>query len=273
MTNHNTQPELTLWLLFKGQELLVSIEDFSFPNRLDEELKTLFEQSHKLSDETGRLVYTARLPENTLAPDGYQFKHLRSLLTCINSEQFSLAGTAAQILEWANSHRFCSRCGTATVPHPQGERALVCPSCQYSQYPRINPCIIVAITKDDRILLARAQRFNRPMYSLLAGFVEAGETLEQAVAREVFEESGVQVKNLRYFGSQAWPFPNNLMLAFQAEWAGGDIVLQEEEIMDAQFFPYDVLPEIPPVGSIATQVINATVAELAQRYPRVTNQR
>jgi NAD+ diphosphatase len=131
----------------------------------------------------------------------------------------------------------------------------------------------VAISKDDRILLARAQRFNRPMYSLLAGFVEAGESLEQAVAREVFEESGVQVKNLRYFGSQPWPFPNNLMLAFQAEWAGGDIVLQEEEIMDAQFFPYDDLPEIPPAGSIATQVIKATVVELAQRYPRVTNQR
>ena len=269
MTSSNIQPELTLWLLFKGQELLVSLEDLSFPDQLHDELQSRLEQQHKVNDGTGRTIYTARLPEDTLAPDGYQFKHLRSLLVCINSEQFSLAGTASQILEWAQSHRFCSRCGTATVPHPQGERALVCPSCQYSQYPRINPCIIVAITKDDRILLARAQRFNRPMYSLLAGFVEAGETLEQAVAREVFEESGVQVKNLRYFGSQSWPFPNNLMLAFQAEWAGGDIVLQEEEIMDAQFFPYDDLPEVPPAGSIATQVINATVAELAQRYPRI----
>lgn len=273
MTNHNIQPEMTLWLLFKGQELLVSLEDFSFPNVLHNEFKTLLQQQHKVASDLGYSIYTARLPDEVIAPEGYQFKHLRSLLTCINSEQFSLAGTASQILEWAHSHRFCSRCGTATVPHPQGERALVCPSCQYSQYPRINPCIIVAITKDDRILLARAQRFNRPMYSLLAGFVEAGESLEQAVAREVFEESGVQVKNLRYFGSQPWPFPNNLMLAFQAEWAGGDIVLQEEEIMDAQFFPYDDLPEIPPAGSIATQVIKATVVELAQRYPRVTNQR
>lgn len=110
------------------------------------------------------------------------------------------------------------------MPHPQGDRALVCPSCQYSQYPRINPCVIVAISKDDTILLARAQRFNRPMYSLLAGFVEAGrETLEQAVAREVLEEVGVQLKNIRYFGSQAWPFPSNLMLGFTAEWASGNL--------------------------------------------------
>lgn len=269
MTSSNIQPELTLWLLFKGQELLVSYEDFSFPSQLDGNLESYLQYKHLVIQDDGQTIYTAKLSDDALAPDGYQFKHLRSLLTCINSDQFSLAGTASQILEWAHSHRFCSRCGTATVPHPQGERALVCPSCQYSQYPRINPCIIVAITKEDRILLARAQRFSRPMYSLLAGFVEAGETLEQAVAREVFEESGVQVKNLRYFGSQSWPFPNNLMLAFQAEWAGGEIVLQEEEIMDAQFFPYDDLPEIPPSGSIATQVINATVAELAQRYPRI----
>jgi len=269
MTSSNIQPELTLWLLFKGQELLVSYEDFSFPSQLDSNLESYLQYKHLVIQDDGQTIYTAKLSDDALAPDGYQFKHLRSLLVCINSDQFSLAGTASQILEWAQSHRFCSRCGTATVPHPQGERALVCPSCEYSQYPRINPCIIVAITKEDRILLARAQRFSRPMYSLLAGFVEAGETLEQAVAREVFEESGVQVKNLRYFGSQSWPFPNNLMLAFQAEWAGGDIVLQEEEIMDAQFFPYDDLPEVPPAGSIATQVINATVAELAQRYPRI----
>ena len=152
------------------------------------------------------------------------------------------------------------------MPHPQGDRALVCPSCQYSQYPRINPCVIVAISKDDTILLARAQRFNRPMYSLLAGFVEAGETLEQAVAREVLEEVGVQLKNIRYFGSQAWPFPSNLMLGFTAEWASGDLVLQEEEIMDAQFFRYDALPQTPPAGSIAYQLIHATVTELAQKY-------
>ena len=126
--------------------------------------------------------------------------------------------------------------------------------------------MIVAISKDDTILLARAQRFNRPMYSLLAGFVEAGETLEQAVAREVLEEVGVQLKNIRYFGSQAWPFPSNLMLGFTAEWASGDLVLQEEEIMDAQFFRYDALPQIPPAGSIAYQLIHATVTELAQKY-------
>ena len=266
MTSSNIQPELTLWLLFKGQELLVSYEDFSFPSQLDGNLESYLQYKHLVIQDDGQTIYTAKLSDDALAPDGYQFKHLRSLLTCINSDQFSLAGTASQILEWAHSHRFCSRCGTATIPHPQGERALVCPSCQYSQYPRINPCVIVAISKEDTILLARAQRFNRPMYSLLAGFVEAGETLEQAVAREVLEESGVQIKNIRYFGSQAWPFPSNLMLGFTAEWASGELVLQEEEIMDAQFFRYDDLPQIPPAGSIAYQLIHATVTELAQKY-------
>lgn len=255
------------WLLFKGQELLVNSIDLEFPmySHLHELGFTVNEQ-HKLGTFEGKAVYVVKLPDDAPAPQGYHFQHLRSLLLSMNSEKFSLAGTASQVLEWANSHRFCSRCGTATVLHPQGERALVCPSCSYSQYPRINPCVIVAITKDDTILLARAQRFNRPMYSLLAGFVEAGETLEHAVAREVLEEVGVTLKNIRYFGSQAWPFPSNLMLGFTAEWAGGELVLQEEEIMDAQFFRYDDLPQIPPAGSIAAQIIHATITELAQKY-------
>lgn len=257
----------TLWLLFKGQELLVKTDDLAFPLSPHQSLVHLLEaQAHHVTVYQQQPVKVLQVDDNSIAPEGYHFQPLRALLTCVNSEQFSLAGMASQVLEWAKSHRFCSRCGTATVPHPSGERALVCPSCAYAQYPRISPCIIVAITKDDSILLARAQRSTRPLYSLLAGFVEAGETLEQAVVREVFEESGVQVKNLRYFGSQSWPFPNSLMLAFQAEWAGGELVLQEEEIMDAQFFRYDALPEIPPIGSIATQVIHATVSELAQKF-------
>ncbi|MFO1391565.1 MAG: NAD(+) diphosphatase [Agitococcus sp.] len=254
------------WLVFKGQELLVNSSDLDFPIAAHlHQFGMMFDEQHYIGVVDGHAFYATRVADNVSAPQGYHFQHLRSLLVAVNSDKFSLAGTASQILEWAQSHRFCSRCGTATVPHPQGERALVCPSCHYSQYPRINPCVIVAITKGDSILLARAQRFNRPMYSLLAGFVEAGETLEQAIEREVLEEVGVTVNNIRYFGSQAWPFPSNLMLGFTAEWASGELVLQEEEIMDAQFFRYDNLPEIPPKGSIAAQIIHATVTELAQK--------
>ena len=262
-----TQPELKLWLLFRGHELLVSVESSAFP--LSQHYDVLgfdSDEQHAVGEHEGRQVHVVRLTEDAIEPEGYHFQSLRSLLLSIDADSFSLAATASQVLEWAKSHRFCCRCGTPTQPHPRGERARVCPACAYHQYPRIHPCVIVAITKDDTILLARAQRFVRPMYSLLAGFVEVGETLEHAVMREVAEESGIQVKNLRYFGSQSWPFPNNLMLAFQAEWASGEIVIQEEEIMDAQFFRFDALPEIPPSGSIASQVIHATVTELAASY-------
>ena len=262
-----TQPELKLWLLFRGHELLVSVESSAFPLYPHYDVLGFdSDEQHAVGEHEGRQVHVVRLTEDAIEPEGYHFQSLRSLLLSIDADSFSLAATASQVLEWANSHRFCSRCGTPTQSHPRGERARVCPVCAYHQYPRIHPCVIVAITKDDTILLARAQRFVRPMYSLLAGFVEVGETLEHAVMREVAEESGIQVKNLRYFGSQSWPFPNNLMLAFQAEWASGEIVIQEEEIMDAQFFRFDALPEIPPSGSIASQVIHATVTELAASY-------
>ncbi len=269
MTSTPSQPQsdAKIWLLFRGNELLVTSEDLTFPcyNHYDVLGVTALEH-HRVGVHQEVEAFVVRLTEDAVAPEGYHFQSLRSLLTCINAEQFSLAATASQILGWAKSHRFCSQCGTPTEPHPRGERAMICPVCAYHQYPRIHPCVIVAITKDDTILLARSQRYSIPMYSLLAGFVEVGETLEHAVAREVAEESGVQVKNLRYFGSQSWPFPNNLMLAFQAEWAGGEIVIQEEEILDAQFFRYDNLPLIPPEGSIAYHLIHAAVNELTAKY-------
>lgn len=258
------EPESDLWLLFHENKLVVHIETgcllheapvFDFPA----------ESTHLVELTPSRRVRTVRLPD--LAPDtGYALRSLRELLLDNDQETFRLASTALQVLEWDRNHRFCSHCGSPTAPHPKGERARVCTACGYSQYPRIQPCVIVAITKDDHILLARAQHYTIPMYSLLAGFVEVGETLEEAVAREVAEESGVHVKGLRYFGSQSWPFPGNLMLAFRAEWAGGEIVIQEEELQDAQFFHYRNLPMIPPAGSIAYQVIMAAVQELTEKY-------
>ena len=160
-----------------------------------------------------------------------------------------------QLLEWRRNHRFCSHCGEKTQAHPH-EFAMVCPSCQYHQYPRVQPCVITIITRgDNEVLLAKNARNPRPVYGLIAGFVEVGETLEEAVRRETFEEVGIQVKNLQYLASQPWPFPSNLMLAFRAEYAGGDLVLQEDEISDAAFFKFDELPEIPFAGSIAHAMI------------------
>ena len=133
---------------------------------------------------------------------------------------------------------------------------MVCPACGYHQYPRVQPCVITIITKgDDELLLAKSARNKSNMYGLIAGFVEVGETLEEAVQREAFEEVGVKLKNICYMSSQPWPFPSNLMIAFHAEYDSGDIQLQLEEISDAQFFKFDQLPEIPFKGSIAHSMI------------------
>jgi NAD+ diphosphatase len=169
---------------------------------------------------------------------------------------FTVAGRAVQLVEWDRTHRFCGRCSTPTEP-AMGERARRCPACGLLAFPRLAPAIITLIERDDgRALLARGRTFPIPMYSCIAGFVEPGETLEQAVHREVREEVGVELDNVRYWASQPWPFPHSLMLGFIADWAGGDIVIDETEIVDANWFAADDLPPIPPGISIARRLID-----------------
>ncbi len=247
-----------LWLVFQGVRILLSDDntDTAFPQLKSFSWLGMEEVSRQyLGLWEGKGVFAIAVPEAAQAPEGYHFEDLRRVLGLVDDVLFGLAGRAVQILEWERSHRFCGRCGEATVGHPKGERARVCPSCHFSSYPRINPCVIVAVTRGEEILLARAQRFNRPMFSTLAGFIEAGETAEETLLREVQEEVGITVNNPRYFGSQSWPFPGNLMLGFHADYASGDIVLQEDEIAEAGFFHFSQLPEIPPVGSIAHALI------------------
>lgn len=196
---------------------------------------------------------------------GFTLIHLRHVLTKWSTAEFERASRALQLLLWQRNHRFCSHCGAKTIRHAN-EFAMICPACDYMQYPRLQPCVIVAITRHDeanqpKILLARSPRFTIPMFSLIAGFVEVGETLEQAVAREVKEEVGIEVKNIRYMSSQPWPFPSNIMIGFQAEYAGGELVLQEDEISEAAFYPFDQLPLLPPTGSIANRMIERIVGK------------
>ena len=199
--------------------------------------------------------YVVRAIEPAEVPEGYELTPLRKIMPKLDQTSFERISRALQLLEWQKNHRFCSHCGTPTVRHAQGEFAQVCPACGHSAYPRVNPCVIVAITKGQQILLARAHRFSIPMFSLIAGFVEVGETLEQAVAREVKEEVGLDITNIRYVSSQPWPFPTNIMLGFTAEYAGGELLLEEAEIAEAAFYPFDQLPLIPPKGSIAHSLI------------------
>ena len=195
--------------------------------------------------------------------EGFTPMGLRSLLGRTSQSLFSLAGRAQQVIEWHETHKFCGRCGSEMNDHEQ-DRAKQCPECKLINYPRLSPSIIVLITKGEEILLARNAAWPSGMYSTLAGFVEAGESIEQTVHREVEEEVGLKVKNLEYFGSQSWPFPNSLMLGFHAEYDSGDIVCQEGEIADAQWFAPENLPQIPPKTAISGWLIE----EFMQRRGR-----
>ena len=197
-------------------------------------------------------------------PDDVAFSDLRSLYGRLSDVQWTVAGRAVQLVDWARTHRFCGRCGTPTAPSP-GERAMRCPACGLLAFPRIAPAVITLVTRGEEALLARGVAFPVPMYSCIAGFVEPGETIEEAVRREVREEVGVAITNLAYVASQPWPFPHSLMLGFTADWAGGEIVIDQREIADAQWFRPDEMPMIPPGISIARKLIDGWLHAVAGR--------
>lgn len=189
-----------------------------------------------------------------------EFTSLRSIFTGGDMDMFAMAGRARQYADFINSHRFCGRCG-ARMQYVDWEVAAHCQQCQHRCYPRISPCIIVAITKGENILLAQGRRHKAGVYSLLAGFVEAGETLEQALHREVHEEAGIKVNNLIYHFNQPWPFPHSLMMGYTAEWESGDLHIDPHELVTGDWFPFDQLPEIPPAGTIAHRLIQLAIGK------------
>lgn len=192
--------------------------------------------------------------------EAFAVKNLRSLYGKLPEDLFAIAARAVQIVEWDRTHQFCGHCATPTIQRPT-ERAKRCPSCQLRQYPKLSPAVIMLIYRGSDLLLARAPRFRAGMYSVLAGFVEPGESLEETVAREVKEEVGVEIKNIRYFGSQPWPFPKSLMIGFIAEYASGTITPDPTEIEAANWFSADNLPPVPGELSIARKLIDWFVAQ------------
>jgi NAD+ diphosphatase len=201
------------------------------------------------------------LPNDAPEPAGMRYVGLRSLFLRIPDPLLALAGRAFQVVEWDRTHRFCGRCGAPTR-NKVDERAKECPACGLVAYPRVSPAMMALVTRGREILLARSHRFVNGVYSALAGFVEPGETIEDCVRREVREEVGVEIDGITYFASQSWAFPHSLMIAYTAEYAGGDIRLEDAEIADARWFALDALPPLPPNVSIARRLIDATVARL-----------
>ena len=226
--------------------------------RHPDELGVRIDHEHFLGVLDDVPVWAAGIDRPSEGPEGLGFEQLRSLYTRLPEPVWTLAGRAVQIAEWHRTHRFCGRCGEETEL-ARGERARKCPSCGLLNFPRLSPATITVVGRGDEILLARGRAFGGPMYSALAGFVEPGESLEQCVVREVREEVGIEVRDIRYFKSQPWPFPNSLMIGFHAEYESGEINCQESEIVDAQWYRRDSLPNMPGGMSIARWLIDAWV--------------
>lgn len=246
------------WFIFQGSSLLVAKDDEAIQVPLTQDIGSFgitTQRAHYLGSADGNPCKAVEVSSGITAPNGWSFEAIRSLFGRIGDGFFSVAARALEVLEWDRTHRFCGTCGAATTLK-HGERARECPACGQLSYPRISPAVIMAVVRDERILLARARRFPPGLYSVLAGFVEPGETLEECVAREVREETGVEVKNISYFGSQPWPFPHSLMIAFTAEYAGGEIQIDESELVEAGWYAADALPDIPDPITVARRLID-----------------
>lgn len=249
-------------LLVRGHELLCSDSgELSF--LASSELLTLTaEICHKPAflcrmDDFDYWMAPVKAPVDALRG---QWLDLREQMGRIDERLFSLAGQALQLARWQRDHQFCGRCASPTKPL-EGQRVLWCPLCDLHFYPRLSPCMIVLVTRDDHCLLARHARSKREIHTALAGFVEVGERVEDTVHREISEEVCLKVKDLRYFDSQAWPFPGQLMIGFHASYDSGEIQVDGDEILTAEWWRYDQLPAIPPPETLSGQLIAHFVAE------------
>ena len=259
----DARTDAALWFAFRNAELVVCEGDACLPCCTDLKqhgLEAVRPQYLGTLDE--RHCYAVELEDAAKLPEGWRTIGLRDAFGTLDGDLAALSGRAFQILDWDRNHQYCSRCGTATVLRTD-ERSRACPHCRRTTYPPISPAVMVLVTDGDRrVLLARKPSWPPGRFSAVAGFVEPGETLEHTVARETREEVGVEIRNIRYFGSQSWPFPHSLMIAFTAEYAGGDVRPDGIEIEEARWFDVDELPRLPPGISISRRLIDSVSATL-----------
>lgn len=207
-------------------------------------LETKYQTYHELYD----------VEESFEAPEGYVFKTLRDCRDYYSTVSYKAALQGMNLLNWSRINQYCGVCGNK-YSGINADKSKKCDQCGHLQFPQTSLAVITAIIKDDQILLAHNAKFPEGLYSLIAGFVEIGETLEAAVEREIMEEVGLKVKNIQYFGSQPWPFPNSMMIGFVAEYESGDINTDDIEIVDANWYTEETFPKIPDHYSIARQII------------------
>jgi NAD+ diphosphatase len=251
------------WCVFRAGRILVRrVEgEVQLPEGEPQAWGLAAADAHYLGTLDGRHCYAAWLAEDHCELAGGELLGMRALILEADEAVASVAGRAFQILEWDRTHRFCGVCGHETALHP-GDRARECKACRIVYYPRISPVVMALVTRGRQVLLTRKPGYAAGRYTVVAGFVEAGETLEHAVAREVMEEVGVAIEAPVYFGSQPWPFPGSLVMAFHAEYAGGDMHADGVEIEEARWFDIDALPDLPERVHISRQLIDAAVARM-----------
>lgn len=240
-----------LWFIFSGGHMLVANDHKTLPaSSLCKLQRTLY---------LGRLketfVFAGEAADGIEAPSGWIWVPIRPLHATLNPAEYAIAGRAMQLIHWDQNNQYCGHCGHPTFSR-ESERCRECKSCGRLFYPKFSMAILALIRKKNQILLARSSHFPEPFYSVLAGFVEPGETLEQCVAREVFEEVGIKVKKIQYFGSQPWPLSNSIMIGFSCEWQSGEIRIDPAEIEDAAWFEAANLPRLPPLYSLARFLID-----------------
>ncbi len=244
------------WLLLRGAELAVIEKDgiLSLPFG-DMPAGGEQESSLYIGQWQGAPCRVVPVGSDTELPAEFQLRGLTSPMPQISIELLSLGGLGRQILSWHENSRFCSRCGKEQRWLPGGW-GKVCRQCDTHHFPHIHPCVIVVVRRQGEILMTRKAEWPEGRYSLVAGFLDMGECLEEAVVREVREETGLEIDNVQYIGSQSWPFPSQLMTGFTADYAGGEICIEEDELEDVRWFPVDDLPKLPPKRSISRYLID-----------------
>lgn len=249
-----------LFTIFKGGLLVKKTEDTLNIPFYDEisKLNIKFETEFFIGELEGKSCFAIEAESEVNLPENFDLIPLYEIGPLVDEELFLIAGRANQILNWDKTHRFCGKCGSMTE-NKKDEMAKKCPSCNHVMYPIICPAIIVAVTKGDKILLAHNKGFKNNMYSLIAGFAEAGEELMNTVRREVFEEVGIRIKNITYYTSAPWSFPNSLMIGFFAEYESGELKVDGKEILDADWFTEDNFPNIPKRFTLARKIIDEFV--------------
>lgn len=255
------EKELYGWFIFCPKQQLLLVKDgdrFHIPYSAEPPVQLPADTPiHTVGEIQGHPAKACALPLEALTEQNTSFipTDLRASYDVLPLEEYQCAGKASQILTWDKNSRFCPACGTPTIQ--TGPITKRCPHCGQEIYPRISPAVIVLIKKEDSVLLVHARNFRGSFKGLVAGFLEPGETLEECVHREVMEETGIRIKNLKYFGSQSWPYPSGIMVGYYAEYESGTIKLQDEELSAGAFYHRDHLPEIPKKLSIARKLIDA----------------